>query len=85
MEDENEKLAAAAAAKKIADDALDQRLLAALQDLESTRHSNQAQTLFNIHNEAGWPRESGHTCGSCIGRVVDRVRGHLREKGLLKD
>ena len=70
--------------KKAKDDEMDQRLLAALRDVERTSHSAQAQVLFNVHNEAGWPRESGYTCGACVQRVLGRVRGHLREKGLIE-
>jgi hypothetical protein len=74
---------AAVMTQKEKDDDMDRRLLAGLRELERTSHSDQARDLFYLQNEAGWPNETGHTCGGCVQRVVARVREHLRTKGLL--
>lgn len=65
------------------DDAYDARLLEALRELERTSHSDQSRHLFDVYNEGFPVRETSHMCGGCVRRVLDRVRAHLREKGVL--
>lgn len=35
--------------------------------------------LFNLHNDRIQPEEFGKHCGSCVQRVINRIKAHLLE------
>lgn len=71
--------------KRASDDAYDQRLLEIFNFVTKSGQAKPDDTrkLFTIHNERFDPKESGYTCGSCVHRVINRVRDHLMAKNLI--